>query len=593
MLDVVAAPPPKPAANAAPASSARSVEKDDAGFQGRLREALDLPPEGDPAQNIQAAPKTLASANEKIPAANIAKAPEGIAGTDAAGLPPPAEALPPVELIPTALPAAFEAIAPLTLPVIDSAVAAAQADQALAQIAPSPANVPTELVGMPLASGAILGQPSADQPGMPLQDAVLGDGAQPVSTAPPMTGSAVAAPTQSDKGADKGAVALPPSQTAGMGAAATNTAAQLLEGAPPAAGDAAAPSLPALVAKDLLAKDQGSPEWVLQDTFANALAAGPVQAVAGVAAQKSQAAGGAEAPLPPALVATDLLTKDQVPPDQALQDTLANVLATAPAQAAAGAAALKPQAAGNTSKREPIAPAEAALAATRPAEAASRLAQAFNATEAAADMKLVMAAETAEASLRLASLEAPNPTGAKPSGEARAEAVPMAAFGFAPTDGMAPRAEAALPSTNLREAPAPMPARQLAPVLVSLALGSRDEALTIALDPVELGRVEVSIGQGKEAGQVRIVAERPETLALLQRDQRELDRALNQSGLGDMARSLSFSLASDQGRHQQQGSAHGRGQRASMTISGVEADRAMSALPALYRNPNALIDIAV
>jgi hypothetical protein len=30
-----------------------------------------------------------------------------------------------------------------------------------------------------------------------------------------------------------------------------------------------------------------------------------------------------------------------------------------------------------------------------------------------------------------------------------------------------------------------------------------------------------------------------------------------------------------------------------MTISGVEADRAMSALPALYRNPKALIDIAV
>jgi flagellar hook-length control protein FliK len=323
-----------------------------------------------------------------------------------------------------------------------------------------------------------------------------------------------------------------------MGAAATNTAAQLLEGAPPAAGDAAAP-------------------------------------------------------LPPALVAKDLLTKDQVPPDQALQDTLANVLATAPAQAAAGAAALKPQAAGNTSKREPIAPAEAALAATRPAEAASLLARAFNTTEAAAEMKLVMASETAEAGLHLASLEAPKNVGAKPSGEARAEAVPMAAFGFAPTDGMAPRAEAALPSANLREAPAPMPARQLAPVLVSLALGSRDEALTIALDPVELGRVEVSIGQGKEAGQVRIVAERPETLALLQRDQRELDRALNQSGLGDMARSLSFSLASDQGRHQQQGSAHGRGQRASMTISGVEADRAMSALPALYRNPNALIDIAV
>ena len=130
-------------------------------------------------------------------------------------------------------------------------------------------------------------------------------------------------------------------------------------------------------------------------------------------------------------------------------------------------------------------------------------------------------------------------------------------------------------------------------MVISLALGRGDEALTIALDPVELGRVEVSIGQGKEAGQVRIVAERPETLALLQRDQRDLDRALNQAGLGDMARSLSFSLASDQGRQQQQGSAHEKGHRASMIVSGLDGDRAMSALPVPIRNPTSLIDIAV
>jgi Meckel syndrome type 1 protein len=323
-----------------------------------------------------------------------------------------------------------------------------------------------------------------------------------------------------------------------MDAVATNKAPQWVEGSPPATGDATAQIPSALVATDLLIKDQGSPERVLQDTLANALAAGPAQAAAGVAPQKPKAAVG-------------------------------------------------------TAKPDPITPAEAALAASRPAEAASRLAQAFNATEAAADMKLVMAAETAEASLRLTSLEAPKPTGAKPTGEARAEAVPMAFNGFAATEGMAPRSEAALPSTNLREAPAPMPARQLAPVVVSLALGRGAEALTIALDPVELGRVEVSIGQGKEAGQVRIVAERPETLALLQRDHRELDRALNQSGLGDMARSLSFSLASDQQRQQNQGSGQGQGQRSFMAISGVEADRAMPILPAPLRNPNALLDLAV
>ncbi|MCA3349457.1 MAG: flagellar hook-length control protein FliK [Roseomonas sp.] len=208
-------------------------------------------------------------------------------------------------------------------------------------------------------------------------------------------------------------------------------------------------------------------------------------------------------------------------------------------------------------------------------------------------MKVVGATEAAEAGLRLASVEAPKAASTKPSGEMRAEGLSMLPQGFAATDALALRAEAPLSSAPTRELATPMPARQLAPVVVSLALGRGDEALTIALDPVELGRVEVSIGQGKEAGQVRIVAERPETLALLQRDQRELDRALNQAGLGDMARSLSFSLASDQGRQQQYG-AQERGQRrASFAIGGVEGEGAMPNLPAPLRNATSLIDIAV
>jgi Meckel syndrome type 1 protein len=141
--------------------------------------------------------------------------------------------------------------------------------------------------------------------------------------------------------------------------------------------------------------------------------------------------------------------------------------------------------------------------------------------------------------------------------------------------------------------PAPPPARQLAPVVVSLALGRGDEALTISLDPGELGRVEVSIGQGKDGGQVRIVAERPETLALLQRDQRELDRALTQAGLGDVARSLSFSLASDQGRQQHHGAAHQGGQRFPGQATGLEADRPLAPISNQARSATSLLDIAV
>ena len=285
-----------------------------------------------------------------------------------------------------------------------------------------------------------------------------------------------------------------------------------------------------------------------------------------------------------ALNAAPDITADQ-------QHNLINALAAGSAQAAAQLAP-SPQATGGPAKPAPIALTKEALDAARNTEALTRLAKAINTTEAAPEVKLVMATEMVAASSLLASLEAPKASNAKASGEGRVDGLAMPPPGFAPADGMLQRIDAPAPSSVARELPAP-PARQLAPVVVSLALGRGDEALTIALDPGELGRVEVSIGQGKEAGQVRIVAERPETLALLQRDQRDLDRALNQAGLGDMARSLSFSLASDQGRQQQQGSAHERGHRASMIVSGLDGDRAMPVLPGPTRNATSLIDIAV
>jgi Meckel syndrome type 1 protein len=285
-----------------------------------------------------------------------------------------------------------------------------------------------------------------------------------------------------------------------------------------------------------------------------------------------------------ALMAAPDITADQ-------QHNLINALAAGSAQAAAQMAP-SPQATGGPAKPAPIVLTKEALDTARNTEALTRLAKAINTTEAAPEVKLVMATETVTASSHLASLEAPKASNATASGEGRVDGLAMPPPGFAPADGMLQRIDAPAPSSVARELPAP-PARQLAPVVVSLALGRGDEALTIALDPGELGRVEVSIGQGKEAGQVRIVAERPETLALLQRDQRDLDRALNQAGLGDMARSLSFSLASDQGRQQHHGSAHERGHRASMIVSGLDGDRAMPVLPGPTRNATSLIDIAV
>ena len=347
-----------------------------------------------------------------------------------------------------------------------------------------------------------------------------------------------------------------------------------------------------------LAVTQAQPKAPLPDT--PALAPDATESATGDAAQGMQPQGmqqgmQAEARAAQQALVSAKLQESTLEQQQVLAQPLAASGPAQPiaAQAVAAQAPSKPQGVAGNPAPTPMTPAEEALEAGKPGEALSLLAKAFNTTEAAAEMKLAMATETADASWRLASLEAPKAQNTRLSAEGQAEGLSMLPQGFAPADAMALRAEAPLSSLPTRELPTPMPARQLAPVVVSLALGRGDEALTVSLDPVELGRVEVSIGQGKEAGQLRIVAERPETLALLQRDQRELDRALNQAGLGDLARSLSFSLASDQGRQQQTG-AEERGQRrASFTIGGVEGEGAMPGLPAPLRNATSLIDIAV
>jgi flagellar hook-length control protein FliK len=151
----------------------------------------------------------------------------------------------------------------------------------------------------------------------------------------------------------------------------------------------------------------------------------------------------------------------------------------------------------------------------RQATSAALLAQALASTEAAPALNIIMAAEGAEARFSLVSLEAAKSAGTKTSGEGRADGLALQAHGFALPDGTLQRTDAPLTSAVARDMPAPPPARQLAPVVVSLVLGRGDEALTIALDPGELGRVEVSIGQGKDAAR-RTLAEKPELAKKIQ-----------------------------------------------------------------------------
>ena len=92
----------------------------------------------------------------------------------------------------------------------------------------------------------------------------------------------------------------------------------------------------------------------------------------------------------------------------------------------------------------------------------------------------------------------------------------------------------------------------------------------IRLDPPELGRIDVRLDIDK-SGQVnaRLTVEKSETLDLMQRDQRALERALQQAGLDGAKTNLEFSLKQNPFGAGQQGQESGNGRN---PIFGDEAE---------------------
>lgn len=120
--------------------------------------------------------------------------------------------------------------------------------------------------------------------------------------------------------------------------------------------------------------------------------------------------------------------------------------------------------------------------------------------------------------------------------------------GAAPAGGaFAPSAPAGAASTGASQAgrpPLPPPAvSQQVAVHILKAVDQGSDRISIQLRPESLGRVDVRLDVGHD-GRVSamISAERPETLELLQRDARSLERALQDAGLGADSNSLSFNL---------------------------------------------------
>lgn len=106
----------------------------------------------------------------------------------------------------------------------------------------------------------------------------------------------------------------------------------------------------------------------------------------------------------------------------------------------------------------------------------------------------------------------------------------------------------------------PTPATEQVKVkLVKAALGGLDK-IKIQLNPSELGKVEVRLEIGSD-GAIRgtVIADKPETMDLLQRDAKQLERALQDAGLKTGGDSLDFQMRGGGTNEREQHAGSGNG----------------------------------
>lgn len=110
------------------------------------------------------------------------------------------------------------------------------------------------------------------------------------------------------------------------------------------------------------------------------------------------------------------------------------------------------------------------------------------------------------------------------------------------------RAGEAQSPAQARPAPAP-PVKEQVAVQIQRGLSQGQQRLNIRLQPPELGRIDVKLDVGDDGiTRATLSIDQPETLDLLQRDARGLERALQNAGLKTDSNSLSFDLRGGDGR---------------------------------------------
>ncbi len=96
-------------------------------------------------------------------------------------------------------------------------------------------------------------------------------------------------------------------------------------------------------------------------------------------------------------------------------------------------------------------------------------------------------------------------------------------------------------------------------VKIAKAINTGEHRITIQLDPARLGKVDITIDiQHDGKASIMLIAEKPETLELLNKDARSLEKALNDAGLKTDSNSLSFNLGGNKHNQQQAEKAYGQ-----------------------------------
>lgn len=443
-------------------------------------------------------------------------------------------------------------------------------DMAAAATLPSVLGVPTiSLATATLLPWALPATPEAAPPMTP-NDAIAATPATAAVAATPTSAAVAATPasaavaaTPGDGAAAPADVTAPPTTTAAPSAAPADPSPTPV---PEASRNTAAPDAPVSVTVAPL--PSGTPP--------TAVPPGPVATPRGDAAPVADAAATPTTTRPPTAAPPDA-------PAPAEAGTAAVTLAATQAVPETAQAVTPPRAKATRAAKESAAEPPAATEATP--VPLREVAMPSPATI------VPRAAPIAEPATRptILPVEAPSGATAEASGPTRhpiaAEMPAPAAFATAalvtPSDAPPPPAEA-------RPAPVAWPARQVAPFAVSLALGG-DDRISLTLDPAELGRVEVEIERRGAEQHISLRAERAETLALLQRDRGELERALASTGFGGDAEgrapTLSFSLGGE-------GAARDQRQRPERGALRIAASEPVAA-PAAPDAARGLLDLAI